>query len=341
MRADQASAPAAGTVATPTDPASSIVLQVAARRDEAQGIVSFELRHPEGLPLPSFDAGAHLLVEAAPGLTRAYSLCNDPGERDRYLIAVLLGPNPLGGSAALHRQLQPGMTLRASKPRNAFPMSPGGRRSILLGGGIGITPLLAMAEMLAARQADFTLHYCTRDAARTAFAQRIAGSRFAANTQLHCDDGPASQRFDAEFVLARPAVDTHVYVCGPAGFMAHVMSTAQRLGWPGSQMHSEFFAAPESEQAPATDVGFELVLASSGRRIAVRPGQSAAQALQDAGVPLVMSCEQGICGTCVTTVLDGTPDHRDHYLTREDRERNDCFMPCCSRALGRELVLDL
>lgn len=185
MRADQASAPAAGTVATPTDPASSIVLQVAARHDEAQGIVSFELRHSEGLPLPPFDAGAHLLVEAAPGLTRAYSLCNDPGDRDRYLIAVLLGANPLGGSAALHRQLQPGMTLRASKPRNAFPMSPEGRRSILLGGGIGVTPLLAMAEMLAARQADFTLHYCTRDAARTAFAQRIAGSRFAATTDLH------------------------------------------------------------------------------------------------------------------------------------------------------------
>lgn len=349
MRADPATALAAGTVTAFNDPASCIALRVAARRDEAQGIVSFELRHPEGLPLPPFDAGAHLLVGAAPGLTRAYSLCNDPAERDRYLIAVLHGADPHGGSAALHRHLLPGMTLRASKPRNAFAMSAGARRSILLGGGIGITPLLAMAELLASSDADFALHYCTRDAARTAFAQRIAGSRFAANTQLHHDDGPASQRFDAERVLARPAADTHVYVCGPAGFIAHAMSTAQRLGWAERQLHREYFAAPAAAAAtapaaaqwPAADAAFDLVLASSGRRIAVNAGRSAAQALQEAGVALVMSCEQGICGTCVTTVLHGTPDHRDHYLTQEDRQRNDCFMPCCSRALGGELVLDL
>ncbi|AVQ85423.1 MULTISPECIES: PDR/VanB family oxidoreductase [unclassified Variovorax] len=341
MRADQDTALAPGTVADTDDPASRIALRVAARRDEAQGIVSFELRHPEGLALPPFDPGAHLLVEAAPGMTRAYSLCNDPGERDRYLIAVLHGADPHGGSAALHRHLVPGMTLRASKPRNAFAMSPAARRSILLGGGIGITPLLAMAELLASRQADFSLHYCTRDAARTAFAQRIASSRFAANTQLHHDDGPASQRFDAERVLARPDAHTHVYVCGPAGFIAHAMSTAQRLGWAESQLHREYFAAPAIAKGTVADGVFDLVLASSGRRIAVNAGQSAAQALQEAGVPLVMSCEQGVCGTCVTTVLRGTPDHRDHYLTQEDRQRNDCFMPCCSRAFGGELVLDL
>lgn len=337
MRGDQGKAPMSGAVASPAD----LALRVAARHEEAQGIVSFELTHPEGLPLPPFEAGAHLLVEAAPGVTRAYSLCNDPAQRHRYLIGVLHDRGSRGGSAAMHQRLQPGMVVRTSKPRNEFALVAGARRSILLGGGIGITPLLAMAERLASLRADFALHYCTRDAARTAFAQRIAESRFAANTQLHHDDGPMPQRFDAGRVLAQPELGTHVYVCGPAGFIAHAMSTAQPLGWPASQLHREYFAPPESAEEPIQDSAFDLVLASSGRRIAVRTGQSAAQALQDAGVPLVMSCEQGICGTCVTTVLDGAPDHRDHYLTEDDRQRNDCFMPCCSRALGAELLIDL
>ena len=323
-------------------PSLDMDLRLAARREEARGIVSFELVHPQGCMLPPFEAGAHILVQAAPGIARAYSLCNDPSERHRYLIGVLRTPDSRGGSAGLHDALHAGMVVRTSGPRNAFALAPAAGRSILLGGGIGITPLLAMAAHLAATQADFVLHYCTRDAARTAFAGHIAQAPYARQVRWHRDDGPHAQRFDATQALGRPTPGTHVYVCGPAGFMAHAMSTAAGLGWPASQLHSEYFTPPEPPAgAPAADAVFDLVLASSGRRIAVGAGQSAAQALQEAGVPLVMSCEQGICGTCVTTVLQGTPDHRDHYLTDEDRQRNDCFMPCRSRAFSAELVIDL
>ncbi len=318
-----------------------LVLRVASCRREAEGVLSFEFVHPDGLPLPPFEPGAHLLVEAAPGMLRAYSLCNDPAERHRYVIAVLRSGESRGGSESMHQRMRPGYAIRVSRPRNEFALADGAKRSILLGGGIGITPLLAMAERLASQQADFSLHYCARDTARTAFAQRIAASRFAANTQLHHDDGPASQRFDVENVLGRADPETHVYVCGPTGFIVHAMSAAQRLGWSASQLHREYFAPPESVEKPIPDAAFDLVLSASGRRITVCAGQSAAQALQGAGVSLVMSCEQGICGTCVTTVLAGTPDHRDHYLTEHDRQRNDCFMPCCSRARSAELLIDL
>jgi vanillate O-demethylase ferredoxin subunit len=334
--------------------ATELQLRLASCRKEAEGVLSFELVHPDGLPLPAFEPGAHLLVEAAPGVLRAYSLCNDPAERHRYVIAVLRSGESRGGSVAMHDRMNAGDSIRTSRPRNEFALADDARRSILLGGGIGITPLLAMAERLCATQSDFVLHYCTRDAARTAFADRIQRSPFAASTRIHHDDGADALRFDAEQVLARPECGTHVYVCGPGGFIAHVMSTAQRLGWPAGQLHREYFAPPDAldmsgvtdmpgapAEAAAKDTAFSLVLASSGRRIAVNADQSAAQALQDAGVPLVMSCEQGICGTCVTTVLEGAPDHRDHYLTEADRQRNDCFMPCCSRALGSQLIVDL
>lgn len=323
----------------------ALELVVAERHEETQDIVAFALEHPEGLPLPAFEAGAHVMVQAAPGLQRAYSLCGDPRERRRYLIGVQREPASRGGSATLCAKLQPGMRLRVGAPRNAFALREHAGRSILLAGGIGITPLLAMAERLAASRADFELHYCTRSPQRTAFGSRLARPALAPYVRLHHDDGPPAQRFDAAAALARPsggAQDWHVYVCGPAGFIDHVMDTAQRLGWPPEQLHREYFTPPDpAAGAVAADQPFELLLSSSGRCIQVPAGQSAARALQEAGVPLVMSCEEGVCGTCVTTVLQGQPEHRDHYLTAQDRARNDCFMPCCSRARTAQLVIDL
>jgi vanillate O-demethylase ferredoxin subunit len=325
----------------------ALELVVAERHEEAQDIVAFALEHPQGGELPAFEAGAHVMVQAAPGLQRAYSLCGDPRERRRYRIGVQREPASRGGSAALHAGLQAGMRLRVGAPRNAFALCEQAGHSILLAGGIGITPLLAMAERLAALRADFALHYCTRSPQRTAFAARLAAPALAPHLRLHHDDGPPAQRFDAASALARPAQgaqDWHVYVCGPAGFIDHAMATAQRLGWPDAQLHREYFSPPATTADgadTAADRPFELVLASSGRRIAVPAGQSAARALQEAGVALAMSCEEGVCGTCVTTVLQGQPAHRDHYLTAQDRARNDCFMPCCSRAHTAQLVIDL
>nr|WP_315597290.1 PDR/VanB family oxidoreductase [uncultured Cupriavidus sp.] len=322
--------------------AATLELMVARRAREAEGIDSFELVHPEGASLPSFTAGAHIVVDILPGLSRAYSLCNDPVERHRYLIAVLLSDDSRGGSAAMHETLVPGRLIRVSVPRNEFELVRSAVRSLLVAGGIGITPILAMAEAQATAGAEFELHYCSRRAEKTAFLSRIHGSRFSARSHIYHDSGPEALQFDAREVLTGRDGDTHVYVCGPAGFIEHVLSTARGLGWDEHRLHREFFTAPVSDADEArSDSSFDLVLASSGKRVHVPCGMSAAAALLEAGIPLSMSCEQGICGTCVTTVLDGTPDHRDHYLTEEDRARNDCFMPCCSRAQTSELLLDL
>lgn len=316
-----------------------ITVRVARKAVEAQDICSFELVRADGAPLPPFSAGSHVDVALPGGLTRQYSLCNDPGESHRYLIAVLRDAASRGGSAAMHAQVHEGDVLQISAPRNHFALAHEARRHLLLAGGIGITPLLCMAERLHAIGADFRLHYASRSPARTAFVQRIAGAGFAARVQHHYDDGDAAQRLDIAALLAAPTEGTHLYVCGPQGFMDAVLATARARGWPEAQLHYEFFGAAPA--AKADDGGFEVQLASSGRIIAVAPDQTVTRALEAAGVLVPVSCEQGVCGTCLTRVIEGVPEHRDQYLTPEEQAANDQFTPCCSRAKTPRLVLDL
>lgn len=305
---------------------------------EAQDIASFELAHPEGAPLPAFEAGAHIKVQVPGGLARHYSLCNDPAEQHRYRIAVLRDAASRGGSAAMHDAVREGDLLHVSRPRNHFPLQ-ATPRTLLLAGGIGVTPLLAMAHRLAADGADFELHYCTRNAARTAFRDEIAASVFAHRVHFHFDDGPPSQRLHLARVLAAPVADARLYVCGPTGFIEHVVTTAKDHGWPQAQIHLEYFgAAPLDHSAEAA---FEVKIASTGRTCAVGPGQNVVEALRAHGIEIMTSCEQGVCGTCLTGVLQGTPDHRDLYLTDEEHAANDRFTPCCSRSRSPLLVLDL
>jgi vanillate O-demethylase ferredoxin subunit len=314
-------------------------VRVARKTIEAEGICSFELVAADGRPLPAFSAGSHIDVHVPGGLVRQYSLCNDPGETHRYLIAVLDDPASRGGSRAMHAQVHEGDTLAISAPRNQFRLVPQARRHLLLAGGIGITPLLSMAESLATEGADFELHYATRSLARTAFVGRIQRSRYAARAHLHVDDGDPAQRLDLPAVLAAPAAGTHLYVCGPQGFIDAVLAQARAQGWPEAQLHVEFFgAAPVATEG---DEAFEVELARSGRVIIVPAQRSVAEALLDAGVEIALSCEQGICGTCLTRVLSGLPDHRDSYLTPHEHAANDQFTPCCSRARSARLVLDL
>jgi vanillate O-demethylase ferredoxin subunit len=172
-----------------------------------------------------------------------------------------------------------------------------------------------------------------------AFHDRIANSAFAARAHFHFDDGPAAQRIDLAALLGAPAPGTHLYVCGPRGFMDAVLSTARARGWPDAQLHWEFFAA---EAAPADgDQAFQVKLASSGRVVDVPAGTSCVRALEAAGVYVPTSCEQGVCGTCLTRVIEGTPEHRDLYLTPDEQAAGDQFTPCCSRAKTPLLVLDL
>ena len=317
----------------------TITVRVARKSAEALDICSLELVSPDGAPLPAFSAGSHIDVHLPNGLTRQYSLCNDPAEGHRYLIGVLKDPTSRGGSLAVHESVHEGDMLSISAPKNHFALAHEVQESLLLAGGIGITPILCMAERLSVTGAQFELHYAARSRERMAFQGRIARSSFADRAAFHFDDGDDRQKMNLDALLAAPHGGKHLYVCGPKGFMDAVLAKARAGGWAESQLHYEFFSAEVVKSA--SDGSFEVKLASSGKRIRVGKDQTVVQALAAAGVLVQTSCEQGVCGTCLTRVLEGEPDHRDMYLTPEEQAANEQFLPCCSRAKSACLVLDL
>jgi vanillate O-demethylase ferredoxin subunit len=313
--------------------------RVAKKTVEATDICSFELTRPAGGAWPAFSAGSHIDLHLASGLIRQYSLCNDPQETHRYVIAVLRDPASRGGSQAVHDYVKEGDLLRISEPRNHFVLEPTARKSLLLAGGIGITPLLAMAEQLHASSADFSLHYCARSRQRTAFLERIQAGAYASRAHFHFDDGNASQRLDIDALFDEADSGTHLYVCGPTGFLDLVITTAKQKGWPSERIHFEYFSAVV--ETSENDGSFDVKIASSGQLVRIAADRTVFECLEEAGVDIPVACEQGVCGTCLTRILEGTPDHRDHYLTDDERAKNDQFLPCCSRSKSRLLVLDL
>jgi vanillate O-demethylase ferredoxin subunit len=317
----------------------TIPVRVARKCAEAEGICSFELVHADGAALPPFTAGAHVEVHLPGGITRPYSLCNSPADTQRYRIAVLRETASRGGSAALHEGVAEGDRLEIGAPRNLFKLADDAESHLLLAGGIGITPLLAMAEQLARQGAPFQLHYCARSRARAAFVEQLEQSAFADRVNLHFSDGDAAQRLDIATLLAQPARGQHLYACGPAGFMDAVLGAARTQGWPEAQLHHEVFGALPVDSKG--DQAFEVQLGAAGRVVLVPAGCSIVAALAQAGVNIPTSCEQGICGTCMTTVLEGTPEHRDQYLTSEEQQAGELILPCCSRAKSARLVLAL
>lgn len=314
---------------------------VRSRRAEATGVVVLELVHPAGESLPSFTAGSHIDIDLQPGLVRQYSLCNDPAEDHRYVIAVLREPASRGGSSFIHDRLNVGDPVRVSSPRNHFALHADGTRHLLFGGGIGITPLLSMSEWLARTGADFELHYCVRSLDRAAFRDRLQDPQAGWRVQLHLDDGAPAQKLDLAQSLGAYTQGAHVYVCGPAGFMGWVLQSARDQGWPEHALHREYFAPPADAGSEVPLTSFAVRIASSGLVLEVPPERSVMQVLADAGIELPSSCEQGTCGSCLTRVLEGIPDHRDVYLTDQEREANDQFTPCVSRAKTALLVLDV
>lgn len=314
----------------------TILVVLRRKRVEAEGICSFELVPRNGGDLPPFMAGAHVDVHLPGGLVRQYSLWGDPADRSVYRLGVLREADSRGGSAAMHEVLREGGELRISLPRNNFPLVEDASATLLVAGGIGITPLLAMARRLASLGRRFELHYSSRSRRRAAFLDWIEGSDLAARARLYHDDtGP---RLDPEAVFSGRPDGTHVYVCGPAGFIGWILGAAQAAGIPERRLHREFFANPGRD---ASGGAFTVVLKRSGLTLLVPAGRSVADMLLAEGVDLPTSCEQGICGTCVTRVVEGIPDHRDEYLTDAEKARNDQFTPCCSRSLTDRLVLDL
>jgi vanillate O-demethylase ferredoxin subunit len=313
-------------------------VKVARKIREAEDIFSYELISTDGTSLPPFSPGAHIDVHIDDQVTRQYSLCNDSTESHRYIIAVLRDPKSRGGSVAMHERVNEGDLIRISVPRNHFPMV-SAAKTLLFAGGIGITPILCRAERLAQIVADFEMHYCCRSSERTAFHDRIKASPYAGKVHFQFDAGPDAHKLKAADVLARPDHRTHLYVCGPTGFIDHVINTAKTLNWNSEQRHLEYFGAAPAETAG--DTAFAVQISSTGTSYTVHADRTVVQVLAENGIDIPVSCEQGVCGTCITRVLSGTPDHRDMYFTDEERARNDQFTPCCSRSKSGTLVLDL
>lgn len=315
----------------------SLLVRVVHKRYETADVALFELAMPSGSDLPRFTAGAHIDVFTPSGAVRQYSLCNDPDDADRYVIGVLRSATSRGGSEAMHAQVMEGDLLKISTPRNLFPLH-SAEHTLLVAGGIGVTPLLSMAGQLSRTGASFELHYYARAAERAAFLNRLETAEYSDKVFIHFDDGVPKNHADLAASLQAGHADTRLYVCGPPGFMDWVIGTARAQGWPADRIHSESFGPPDTG---AQGDSFEVELKRSGAVYTVAADKSVATVLLEAGLEIPVSCEAGVCGTCMTRVLEGEIDHRDSYLTDEERARNDCFTPCCSRARSPRIVLDL
>lgn len=305
---------------------------------EADGIASFELRAANGTALPAFTAGSHIDVHIRPGCVRQYSLCNDPAERDRYVVAVQREEGGRGGSRAMHDELRVGQEVTISAPRNFFALADDARRHLLLAGGIGVTPMMAMAAELAARGGDFFMHYCTREPGKTAFRARTQALAAAGRAAIHHDGGDPARGLDVKALLREPQPGTHVYCCGPTGFMEAVRAASAH--WPAGSVHFEYFASPAAGGAEAkANTAFRVRLARSGAELEVPADKSIADVLQENDVFLETSCREGYCGTCLTRYLAGEPEHRDSVLDEDDRR--EFMLVCCSRARSPVIELDL
>lgn len=316
----------------------TIAVRVTARQDLPGGVAHLVLAGEGTTTLPAATAGAHVDVHMPNGLVRQYSLCGQPGDTGTYQLAVLREPASRGGSAWVWEHAQVGVTLQLGVPRNLFALDATAPGALLIAGGIGITPIIAMARELHQAGRPFRLHYRCRSRAAAAFMHELASAPFADSVALHFDDEPADLS-DLAAVFAQADRQHHVYVCGPAGFMAATEAAALAAGWPPAQLHQEFFSPVAV--ADGANAAFEVQLASSGRVLCIPADRSIASVLLDEGVPVLLSCEQGICGTCSTLVVEGIPDHRDSYLTDEEHARNDTVLICCSRSRSPRLVLDL
>ncbi len=312
-------------------------LQVRAIRLQGQGVCSYELADPQGEPLPPFEAGAHVDVHLPGGLVRSYSLAGDPQDHSCWLLGVLKEPKGQGGSRAMHEKVRVGDLLRVGPVRNAFPLAAQARHTLLLGGGIGITPLKAMAHTLSARGDDFELHYCARSPAHAAFVNDLRAIVPPGRLHLHFDGGDPARGLDIAALLRDRAEGTHVYFCGPAGFMQACESACAH--WPPEAVHSEHFKAPAVAASDIPDGGFEVRLARSGVTIQVGPDQTIVRAIELSGHRVPTSCLSGLCGACKVDYLEGEVDHRDYIL--DDAERARCLTVCVSRARSRTLTLDL
>ncbi len=319
----------------------TLTLRIRAMTWEAEGILSLELvAATPGAALPAFTAGAHVELHLPGGPVRSYSLLNDPAETHRWCIAVHRDPASRGGSRLVHDQLRPGQLLQVSAPRNHFPLDETALLSVFIAGGIGITPLLAMARRLSALGRPWVLHHAARTRAHAAFGDTLQALAAQGGGTLHrvFDREPGGRMLDVAGIVAALPAGAHVYCCGPAGMLAAFEQATAAAGLPAQLVHLEYFAAKD---APAVAGGFSVKLQRDGRTVQVAPGLSILDALSAIGAEPPWSCREGVCGTCEVRVLEGVPDHRDLVLSQAQRDANDRMMVCCSGAKSPVLVLDL
>ena len=305
---------------------------------EADRINSYELVAPAGGDLVPVTAGGHIDLHLSNGMIRSYSLVNDQRERHRYVIAVNRELAGRGGSQFVHDNLRVGDIVRVSEPRNNFALCEEAGHSLLIAGGIGITPLLSMARRLDALGRSFELVYAARTRSAAAFLDEIEALRSNGyiGVCLDFDDERSGRVFDLAAIARQAPAQAHLYCCGPQP-MLEAFETAT-AGRPADHVHVEYFQAKDP---PAIAGGFEVKLARSNRTIAVEAGKTVLDALLDAGIAANHACSEGVCGTCETRVIDGIPDHRDQFLSKEERAANKTMMICCSGAKSATLVLDL
>ena len=311
----------------------TLSLRLVSIRYAAQDTHLFEFASPDGAPLAAYEPGAHIDLHLPGGLMRQYSLARPYRADQGYLVGVKLDAKTRGGSKWLHDQARVGASFQVGAPRNNFPLKEDAPHTVLVAGGIGVTPIWCMAQRLEEIGAAFDLHYAVRARADAAFLAEL--ERMTPKVRLHVD-------VEAEAVLDVPAIvaaapgGSHLYCCGPAPMLEAFEAAA--AGRPAESVHVEYFSAPELTPLAG---GFIVVLARSGREFEVAPGSTILETLRSAGLTVPASCEQGVCGTCETTILEGRPDHRDLLLTPAEKASGKTMMICCSGSLTQRIVLDL
>lgn len=302
--------------------------------------LSINLVAENGQPLPEWQPGAHIDVHLRDGLVRQYSLTGDCNQRAHYQICIARDPQSRGGSRFVHEVLRPGQIVGISAPRNLFPLQPAGK-VILMAAGIGITPLYAMAEALEAASVPFVLHYYVKQRGDEAFLPQLSKSFAHGFCEIWYSSEGHSPRSHVPAELLDSAADTHLYLCGPQGFMTHIEQQATARGWDSANIHTEAFkpVAPATAQA---DAGFTVTIARTGQQCTITPEQTIARVLLDNGVDVPLSCEMGMCGACLTRVTAGEIDHRDTVQSDAEKSAAEQYIAlCCSRSKSPNLVIDL
>jgi tetrachlorobenzoquinone reductase len=313
----------------------SFEARLIAIRYAARDVNTYEFARPDGAMLMDVEPGAHIDVALPNGITRQYSLISPGPTPDRYIVAVKRDPNSRGGSRFMHEELRVGQLVAITGPRNNFRLREDSEHTVLIAGGIGITPIWCMVQRLRALPAprgSWTLHYSCRTRAEAAF---LAGLAQCPQVHLNFDE-ESGRVLDLAAVVGQAPPAAHLYCCGPAPMLAAFEQAS--ANWPGEQKHVEYFTPKE---APPLAGGFVVELRRSGREFMIPPGKSILEVLRDAGMDLSYSCEQGICGACETQVISGVPEHRDSVLTPAEQAANTTVMICCAGSKSERLVLDL